>query len=203
VTPGVRAQYAGIIDNILAEADLESITRKSIRNGIQNKVGYDIAPHKDDIKALIEERFDIFNAKQNGESAAVPSVETVETNGVNGTAHSDQHSTSRSTTTPKREAESEELSDVIDAPPPKKKRKAGTDEDAVIAARLQAEEDRQARPTRGGTSRKAAPAKKKKTPKKKTATKVTASDDSDLDSTDGVKEVKERPNTGFHVRITT
>lgn len=137
------------------------------------------------------ERFDVFNAKENGADEPVPSVEAAEpkpaTNG-----HKKSHSPSS-----KREAEDSEMSDVIDdAPPKKKKRKASSPEDdAAFAARLQAEEDRNARPTRGGSSRKSAPAKKK-SGKKKTNNKVTASDDSDVE--DGTTKRKVNRNTGFH-----
>jgi upstream activation factor subunit UAF30 len=117
-------------------------------------------------------------------------VPTPQTNGHHSPA------SSRASTPGKREAESDDYSDSKDSsPPPKKKLKAEVDEDAAFAARLQAEEDKMARPTRGGASRKAAPAKKKrKTPKK---TRVTASDDSDLDGMD--KKDKPKKKTGFHV----
>jgi hypothetical protein len=86
----------------------------------------------------------------------------------------------------------------MDESPPKKKRKEPTvDADAVYAARLQAEEDKRARPTRGGNSRKAAPIKKK-TPKKKTAARVRGSDDSDVEDSPTEKKPK---NTGFNVSI--
>ena len=147
------------------------------------------------IKELIMQRFDIFNAKQNGENEPVPSVEIAEpvpkTNG---------HAKSRSITTAeagqKRQADDDDLSDVADTAPTKKKRKQSVDDDAAIAAKLQAEEDRNARPTRCGTSRKAASAKKKKPAKKKTATKVTGSDDSDIEEEGTTRKVNR--NTGFH-----
>ncbi len=96
----------------------------------------------------------------------------------------------------KREATSETVSDVIDESPPKKKRKEpSVDADAALAARLQAEEDKRARPTRGGCSKKAAPVKKK-TPKKKTAVRVRGSDESGVDDSATEKKPK---NTGFNV----
>lgn len=42
----VRANYTTIIDAILAESDLSQITPKTIREGIQAKVEYDITPQK-------------------------------------------------------------------------------------------------------------------------------------------------------------
>lgn len=117
------------------------------------------------------------------ESAVTPP----QTNGVH-------HSSDSSPT--KREADSDEVSDVVDTPPPKKKLKATVDADAAFAAKLQAEEDKMARPTRGGASRKAAPTKKKKKPKKE---RITASDDSEIDTSE--KESKPKRDTGFHVSL--
>jgi DEK C terminal domain len=42
----VRAQYVAIIDSILVDADLTTVSVKQVRNGIQAKVQYDITPHK-------------------------------------------------------------------------------------------------------------------------------------------------------------
>lgn len=42
----VRAKYVEIIDDILAKSDLSAVTEKSIRNGIQGRVEYDITPQK-------------------------------------------------------------------------------------------------------------------------------------------------------------
>lgn len=146
------------------------------------------------------ERFDIFNARQNGDTEPVQSVETTTSSKTNG--HAKSRSRSASETGQKREAEdSESSSDVVDDAPPKKKRKenkeSAKETDAEIAARLQAQEDRAARPTRGAAPRKSAPAKKKKTPKKKTATRVTGSDDSDVEEEGGTGRKVNR-ETGFH-----
>ena len=104
------------------------------------------------------------------------------------------------TSVPKREAsEVEESSETVDGPRPKTKRKrTPIYDDAAFAAKLQAEENVRARPTRGGGLKKAAPIKKKKTPKKKTAARVDAADDSDLDSEAAEKKVNR--SGGFHVR---
>lgn len=140
------------------------------------------------------ERFDIFNAKQNG---VVESVETVDPLPVtNGHAHTKR--TPAASPAPKRASDSTEASDVADiAPPPKKVKKVGTEDDATMAARLQAEEARAARPTRGGASRKSAVVKKKKTPKKKTSARITGSDDSGVDDEEGSGRKVNR-ETGFH-----
>lgn len=73
------------------------------------------------------------------------------------------------------------------------------DDDAQLAARLQAEEDGRARPTRGVAKRKIAPSKSSNPKKKeKSAKKVKAEDDSDVEDSSG-PEVKK---TGaFHVRF--
>lgn len=95
-----------------------------------------------------------------------------------------------------------ELSNVPVTPTPKKKRKPEPvmDDDAVFAARLQAEENSRARPTRGGANRKNVVVKKKKAPKKKTSDKVKAEDDSDLDGTGTGEEKKVNRSGGFHVQ---
>lgn len=97
----------------------------------------------------------------------------------------------------KREAKSQELSDLVDDAPPKKKRKASAEDDAALAARLQAEEDKLSRPTRGAGTRRAAPVKKKKTPKKKSSMKIKDNSDDDGGDTDGSADKPVR-NTGFH-----
>jgi hypothetical protein len=143
---------------------------------------------------LIGERFDIANAKRNTETTVVPSVEPVEPTRTKPQTNGVHHSPSSSPA--KREAESDEVSDLAATPPPKKKQKSTVDADAVFAAKLQAEEDQRARPTRGGANRKSAPARKKK--KKPKKDRITTSDDSDIDADE--KEQKPRRETGFHVR---
>ena len=44
--PEVRAKYVTIIDDILADSDLNLISEKRIRKGIQQHVEYDITPQK-------------------------------------------------------------------------------------------------------------------------------------------------------------
>jgi len=46
VPPDVRENYIKIIDEILAASDLNTISEKRIRKGIQEKVDYDITPQK-------------------------------------------------------------------------------------------------------------------------------------------------------------
>lgn len=137
----------------------------------------------------------------NGDGPPIPSVEPADpipkTNGFHKSTIQSHVSTSPKSTPAKREVDSEAMSDLEDSGPQKKKRKPSIEDDAAIAARLQAEEDKLARPTRGGTSRKAAVVKKKKTPKKKARSKVTGSDDSDLEGVEPKRKVNR--DTGFHV----
>lgn len=46
VPPEVEASYVKIIDSILAASDLNTITSKRIREGLQRAVEYDITPQK-------------------------------------------------------------------------------------------------------------------------------------------------------------
>ena len=46
VSPEHQASYVVIIDSILAASDLNTISSKRIREGLQRAVDYDIAPHK-------------------------------------------------------------------------------------------------------------------------------------------------------------
>ncbi|KAK2754233.1 hypothetical protein FQN54_007112 [Arachnomyces sp. PD_36] len=200
-----RATYTKIIDGILAASDLNTISEKRIRRGLQEALGYDITPQKAFIKDLILERFDLFAQPDEVDTSQAPEP-SPSTNGH--AVKRDQSGPSATPISPtklpspqKREADQDELLDVVDKSPPKKKRKADSavDADAAYAAKLQAEENLRARPTRGGSTRKAAPAKKKKSaPKSKTSKKVKAEDDSDLDGSEasGKKEVNR--TGGFH-----
>ncbi|KAG7007129.1 hypothetical protein G7Y79_00011g030270 [Physcia stellaris] len=209
LTSEEETSYVTIIDSILAASDLNTISEKRIRKGLQAAVEHDITPQKanqEPIKALIMARFDKFIAEQH----AVP-----QTNGhtaVNGGTGKEtpepkrESSTSSSKPSLKREAQDddEQLSDAPASPSPKKKRKAlHVDDDAAFAARLQAEENSRARPTRGGVNKRPTSVKKKKTPKKKTSDKVKAEDDSDLDGTGSeAAERKVNRNGGFHKLMT-
>ena len=149
-----------------------------------------------EIKQLIMERFDIF-ASNNG-------IQTPEeTTATNGHTHANNATTvpspPPSSSPVKRQVNSEEASEPASASPPPKKRKPATDvdADALFAAKLQAEENMRARPTRGASTRRAVPATKKS--KAKTAKRVKAEDDSDVESgMDTKKEVNR--SSGFHVR---
>lgn len=152
---------------------------------------------KDVIKPLIMARFDKFMAEQSTQTQA---------NGHTTVATASPEATPSHTSPTPRSAskgpsvEAEESSEVVDTHTKKKRKRSPLDEDAVFAARLQAEENSRARPTRGGgVTKKVVPAKKKKTPKKKTADRVDAADDSELDSESAEKKVNR--SGGFHVSL--
>lgn len=177
-------------------------TRLSIpinAGGFENQFG----PNADNIfgkaaiKQLIMERFDIY-AEKNGVGA--PAKDTATSNG-----HKEDDATAPvpspppSTSPVKRDADSEEASAAGSEPPAKKhKSDADVDADALYAAKLQAEENMRARPTRGGNTRRAAPSKKKS--KAKTSKRVKAEDDSDIESGSDTKKEVNRSG-GFHVRL--
>ncbi|OOQ91587.1 SWIB/MDM2 domain protein [Penicillium brasilianum] len=139
------------------------------------------------------ERFDIFASNK-----GVHSPEETSSNGhTNVTTAVAVPSPPPSSSPVKRQAHSEEASEPASASPPPKKRKpdADVDADALFAAKLQAEENMRARPTRGANTRRAAPSKKKS--KAKTSKRVKAEDDSDVDSGSDTKKEVNRTG-GFH-----
>lgn len=150
------------------------------------------------------ERFDIFVARKGIASSsekAEPSAAT-----PNGQSQHDHRtspsvplSTPQSSSPKKRNVDGKEPSEEPSKTPPSKKRKSDndTDADAVLAARLQAEENLRARPTRGARTRKPPPAKKKS--KSKTSKKVNAEDDSELESSPETNKKEVNRTGGFHV----
>ncbi|KAL9637594.1 MAG: hypothetical protein Q9164_002098 [Protoblastenia rupestris] len=195
-----RSSFIPIIDSILAASDLNTISEKRIRKGLQTAVDYDITPQKDAIKELIMSRFDSFMAKKdeppqtNGHTATSTERSSVSSPPV-------KHASPPPSKKHKQESDDEELSEVVDSPKPKKKRKVEHDSDAAYAAKLQAMENSRMRSTRGGGPKKANVAKKR-TPKKKSAGRVKAEDDSELEGSGSeVKEKKVNRNTGFHKEL--
>ncbi|EKD13590.1 uncharacterized protein L3040_009000 [Drepanopeziza brunnea f. sp. 'multigermtubi'] len=191
--PAEIAQYSAIIDDILRNCDLATISAKKIRKGLQEALNQDISDKKEQVSALILRRFDHFEAltKSSPPPAATP------TGAIKSEAVKHESTSPRSSRSPK----SEPRSDSEDAPPPKKKRKqaaaGGQNDDAKLAARLQAQENRSTRATRGGAAAKKV-VKKAKKPRKKSEKKIAKEDDSELEiGSDG--EVKEKPKKGgFH-----
>lgn len=152
---------------------------------------------KSTIKQLIMERFDRY-AEQNGVGGSPDETAPSNCQRDGDSASAAVPSPPPSSSPAKRQASSDATSEPASASPPVKKHKADTDTDAdaVFAAKLQAEENSRARPTRGGNTRRAAPVKKKS--KAKTSKRVRAEDDSDIGSGEEPKKEINR-NTGFHV----
>lgn len=161
------------------------------------------------IKQLIMERFDVFAAKRDQPPSPVEPPSAAEaSNGdqqsQDAVAPAATSSYAGSASPQKRPPDSDELSDLPTKTPPAKKTKKKDDDDdvdadAVYAAKLQAEENMRARPTRGANTRKVAPAKRKT--KAKTSKKIKAEDDSDLDSGSETTKKEVKRSGGFHVRL--
>lgn len=222
--PEVEASYSAIIDGILATSDLNTISAKRIRKGLQAQVPYDIAPQKDQVTQLIMARFDKFNHELNSKGQTdgsepaepVPTANPSATNGVKGTATRDSSEPGSASTqsSPQKRAKTEEESELseVEPSPPKKKHKKNNrsveEDDAAFAARLQAEENARmrARSTRGGNTKKRAPVVKKKDKaakkKQKSAKKVKSDDDSDLESGSGGEKKEVKRTGGFHKPMT-
>ncbi|KAF1838686.1 SWIB-domain-containing protein [Decorospora gaudefroyi] len=198
----VAASYSAIIDEILRDSDINTISAKRIRKGLQQRVEYDLSQQKDQITTLIMQRFDKFNSEQNGSSEPCEPIPTVE-NGAKA-SNGDTSDVSNLKRSPNDDSALSEVDDV--APPKRKAKKAKKSssstkddemDDAAFAARLQAEENmRVGRATRGGNTKRRAPAPKKK---KKSANRVKDEDDSDIASGSGAeKKTPSRNKGGFH-----
>ncbi|ATY62522.1 SWIB/MDM2 domain protein [Cordyceps militaris CM01] len=176
-------QYTAIIDGILATANLETISRKKIRQGLETSLGgKDLSEQKDAIKKLIETRFDAVSGADADDPPASPIP---------------------APTPSKRSAKNGDYdrydSDVsAGSEPAKKKAKRSSsaeDGDAKLAAQLQAQENRLARgrTTRGGD--KPGGTKKKRPAKKKSAKRV-RDEDSEVDGSDAAPP-KRKAGGGF------
>ncbi|EMD90943.1 hypothetical protein COCC4DRAFT_194629 [Bipolaris maydis ATCC 48331] len=194
----VEASYSVIIDDILRASDINTISAKRIRKGLQERVGEDLSHQKEQITTLIMQRFDKFNSEQNGASDVSEPTHTV----GNGTKTSNGDISDMSNHKRSPPDDESVLSGPDENPPPKKKNKKtkvkDEDDDAAFAARLQAEENaRMGRATRGGNTKRKAPAPKKKA-KKKSANKVKDDDDSDIGSGSGGEKKSPSRKGGFH-----
>ncbi len=162
--------------------------------------------HQAAIKELIMARFDKFHAEKNKPPKVTEIPAKPITNGHTVPVEEEGPESAQPASSPLSKISSERdmkdedvLSDVVDKPPKKKRKAEPLDEDALFAAKLQAEENSRARPTRGGTNRKGAVVKKKKSPvKKKTAKKIKSEDDSDVEGS-GSEDKEVNRSGGFHV----
>ena len=203
VSTEVEARYTTIIDAILATSDLNTISEKRIRKGLQAIVQHDIAPEKAEIKKLIMARFDKLNAEQNSSPASAddspaPAAAKASHSKRKTPEPAQQASPPTSGTRNEDDEEDEEFfepSAVSVKPPTKKVKRDPEDEDARYAAQLQAEENSRARATRGASHRKTGAVKKKK---KKVARKTKGEHDSDGDSGSGLERKKVNRSGAFH-----
>lgn len=192
LTSEEKSQYTGIIDAILATADLATISRKKVRQGLEKALGgKDLSEQKVAIKALIEARFDAISS--------VPSVETAATPPPAPLPSTERAANGHSSRDYDEDEADAEIQVSFPAEPAKKKQKRESteDDDARLAALLQAQENQlgRSRTTRGGGPSKVVK-NKKKTPKKKSASKIKADDDSDLDASGDSGTTKKRKAGG-------
>ncbi|KAI0146820.1 hypothetical protein GGR57DRAFT_282574 [Xylariaceae sp. FL1272] len=184
-----QTRYTRIIDGILATADLETVTRKKIRSGLETALGgKDLSEQKVAIKALIEERFDAIS------SFSAPTETDDAHHSTNGNVNGHEEALQDES-----DANGDEIK-VSTLPPKKLSRKEKSvdteDADAKLAALLQAEENQRTRTTRGGGA-KPATKKKKPAPKKKSEKRVRAEDDSDLEGSEASSPKKRKAGGGF------
>jgi upstream activation factor subunit UAF30 len=153
------------------------------------------------IKELIMQRFDIVAAETNmaaGASTANGSATEydIPTKPASTVSHSRSSSSPR-----KRTAELNNGGDMPGKTPPKRRKEEILDSDAAYAAKLQAEENLRARPTRGakGANTRKAPVKKKKPSTKGSKKVVSPEDDSDVDASGSEPKKEVNRTGGFHV----
>ncbi|KAK4229258.1 hypothetical protein QBC38DRAFT_119923 [Podospora fimiseda] len=208
--------YSQIIDGILAAADLQTVTRKKIRQGLEAAIGQDLSDQKvrryrvlavdnrtrnlsptntscppikqEAIKSLIEARFDAISSN----AAAIPtppsaSAQPSSDQEANGDYGDDD------------ETHNESIEVAIEPARKKVKRESSSeDADARLAAELQAQENRlsRGRVTRGAaTSKPKSKASKPKPAKKKSNKRVRSDDDSDAG--DAEEKPKRKAGGGF------
>lgn len=199
LTPEEERRYTQIIDGILATVDLETVTRKKIRDGLSAALGgKDLTEQKAAIKTLIEQRFDAIHVQAQPRESSTPNLAQAEPTSprpspkrqANGHADDDDVDG---------EAEGDGDEIQVSVQPPKKKQRKSEDTedaDAKLAAMLQAQENMSGRATRGGGS-KPKPVKRKKTPRKKSDKKVKDDDDSDIDGSEASSNKPRKAGGGF------
>ncbi|KAK0648903.1 hypothetical protein B0T16DRAFT_122801 [Cercophora newfieldiana] len=196
LTAEEKSNYTRIIDGILRAADLQTVTRKKIRQGLEAAIDKDLSGQKDAIKSLIEARFDAVSSKA---TQAIPTPPSGAAGDI-----SPKHETNGGS--PSDDADLGADGEIeVSLQPAKKKQKresSSEDADARLAAELQAQENRLSRGprTRGGVAAKPTkPAKAKaKKPKKKSEKRVRSDDDSDaVGASDAEGKPKRKAGGGF------
>ncbi|KAI9883484.1 MAG: hypothetical protein M1823_004753 [Watsoniomyces obsoletus] len=228
--PEQEARYTAIIDGILEKSNLNTVSEKRIRKGLEEAVQDDLSSQKPLIKSLIYARFDHFSEKYGaggqGNLNSLPCTNSVSKPEPTPPSTPPTMTNGHGSTTPLHD--SDEASTPMKEPPTKKRRTeggvigGGTADDAKLAAMLQAEENSRARPTRGTTTgtrtRKTAPANNKKGGKKlavkpkknavkpKSPTKVKDDEDGpggdDSDEATTTTKRKVNRSGGFHKPLT-
>ncbi|KAK3321931.1 hypothetical protein B0H66DRAFT_574363 [Apodospora peruviana] len=193
-----KANYTSIIDGILAAADLQTVTRKKIRQGLEAAIDKDLSDQKIAIKSLIEARFDAISSDAAQAIPTPPSGAAAEPSPkqeANGHAQSDNGS---------EEVGADDGEINVSLTPAKKKQKresSSEDADARLAAELQAQENRRSRGplTRGGSATKQTkkPKPKAKAPRKKSEKRVRSDDDSDVEDSEAAGIKKRKAGGGF------
>lgn len=201
LTPAEEASYSTVIDAILAASDLQTVSAKRIRLRLQEDLDHDISAQKAAINELIQRRFDKFTAEKEAQEGASLNGSTAQksTPPYSTPTYSTSVSPVKHENSFKRE-NADDLSDVADDAPSKKKvKKLKVDDDAAFAAKLQAELNSAARPTRGGgpkpprsTPKAKSTTKVKTKVKRKSAAKITADDDSDIEANSDDADKPER-----------
>ncbi|KAK5659241.1 hypothetical protein OQA88_1333 [Cercophora sp. LCS_1] len=188
-----EADYTRIIDGILATADLNTVTRKKIRQGLEAAIDKDLSDQKNAIKQLIEARFDAMANNPNDAMPTPPSVTAAEVS-------SKRKANGRASSVDGDAAVDGEIN--VSLPPAAKKQKresSSEDADARLAAELQAQENRlsRGRVTRNANSGKPAKAKPKKKSAKKSEKKVGSDQDSDAEGDSEATGKKRKAGGGF------
>ncbi|CAP64885.1 uncharacterized protein PODANS_5_4270 [Podospora anserina S mat+] len=179
LTDEETTEYSRIIDGILAAADLQTVTRKKIRQGLEAAIEKDLSDQKEAIKKLIEARFDAVSA--NNADATPP-----ETNGYSPEDGGEDG------------GEDGEIQVSLQPAKKKVKRESSSeDADRRLAAELQAQENAlsRARVTRGAGTTKPKAKPKAKAAKNKSAKRVRSDDDSEVE--DGEEKPKRKAGGGF------
>ncbi|KAL2261661.1 hypothetical protein VTK26DRAFT_3676 [Humicola hyalothermophila] len=193
LTDEERETYTRIIDGILATSDLQTVTRKKIRQGLEEAIDKDLSEQKIAIKNLIEARFDAISSQV---SQTIPTP----TSGTPAEQETNGHTPGSDGAEEDDAGADDEIE--VSLPPASKKQKRESslseDADARLAAELQAQENRlsRGRVTRGANAAKPK-AKPKSAAKKKSAKRVRDDDDSNADDSDADDKPKRKAGGGF------
>ncbi|EPQ62810.1 BgtA-20906 [Blumeria graminis f. sp. tritici] len=189
---------------MFADSDLETITAKQVRKALMLRVGKDLSYQKDAIQALIMERFDIATSSKDHSliktESPIPTASHI--HGISALRAAQERPV-------KREIDDELSPDAKDTFTAKKRQKKKEEkpdskeiDDEKLAKMLQAQENRNARTTRGTSShQRRSKTNGKKSKLKKSKGKIKVNEDSDIDETGVNSEIKDtegKKNNGFH-----